>query len=110
MHRPRYRHQLLHVQPADPGGQAAHARLAQRTRHREELIMFGRNKAPQGLSRGSNPGNVKHSIVMTGRCSGCRSTAEVPHSFNAPWGWEGKVVDNVTCHCGNTVAVSAYSG
>lgn len=74
--------------------------------------MFGRNKAPQGLSRSSTPGQVRHSVVMTGRCSNprCRADLEVPHSFDAPWGWEGTVVDNVTCGCGTPCPISAYSG
>lgn len=74
--------------------------------------MFGRSRAPQGLSRSSTPGKVKHSVVMTGKCpnSRCRDELEVPHDFVAPIGWMGKVVDNVTCGCGTTVSVSAFSG
>lgn len=74
--------------------------------------MFGRNKAPQGLSRSSTPGNFKHSVVLTGKCtnSRCRADLEVPHSFEAPMGWEGKVVANTTCPCGTSSSVSAYSG
>jgi hypothetical protein len=74
--------------------------------------MFGRNKHPQGLSQSSNPAMVKHSVVMTGTCTNdrCRANLEVPHSFDAPWGWMGKVVDHVTCSCGMTSPVSAHSG
>lgn len=74
--------------------------------------MFGFGKAPVGLSQGDNPTKVKHSIVMTGTCSNsrCRASLSVPHTFEAPWGWMGQIKDTVTCHCGTTSGVEAWSG
>lgn len=74
--------------------------------------MFGRNKAPQGLSESRTPGKIQHSVVMTGECANtrCRASLSVPHSFDAVWGWSGEVKDTVTCSCGTSSSVSAHSG